>query len=99
MNASGAFSRPFTTVSVYRSFPSATHWRTSRRNSGISAEWSPERAERADRRLQVIAADVVEVDVDAVRRGGRELLGDGGGVVVERHVETEVLDEVRHLFG
>jgi hypothetical protein len=39
--------------------------------------------ERADRCLQVIAADIVEVDVDSVGRGLLQLLGDRAALVVE----------------
>ena len=56
-------------------------------------------AHRPDRRLEVLAADVVEVDVDAVRRGGRQQLGDPPVVVVEGRVEAEVAEQQRHLLG
>lgn len=50
------------------------------------------------RGLQVVATDVVEIDVDAVGRSRRELFADVTILVVERGVEAEVLDEQAHLF-
>jgi hypothetical protein len=49
--------------------------------------------ERAERRFEVVAADVVEVDVDAVRGRCLELLGHGPALVVERGVEAVLLGE------
>jgi hypothetical protein len=42
-------------------------------------------------------ADVLEVDVDAARAGGRQLRGEIGGPVIDRRVEAEaaLLDEWR----
>src|SRR2546430_5647021 len=50
------------------------------------------------RGLEVVAADVVEVEVDAVRGGGREQVGDRAVVVVERGVETELVEQVADLL-
>lgn len=54
--------------------------------------------ERADRGLQVLAADVVEVDVDAIGRGGLELLCDRAVVVVERGVEADLVQQIADLL-
>ena len=53
---------------------------------------------RADGRLQVLAADVVEEDVDAVGRRRRELLGHRAVVVVERGGEAELPVSQAHLL-
>ena len=58
----------------------------------------PSRSE-PDRGLEVLTADVVEVDVDAVGRRLAQLLRDRAVLVVERRVEPEVLDDVAHLLG
>ncbi len=55
--------------------------------------------ERADGRLEVLAADVVEVDVDALGGGLPQLPPDGPVLVVERRVEAEVVDEVATFSG
>ena len=57
------------------------------------------RAQGVDRRGEVLAADVVEVDVDAVRRGLAQQLGDLAVVVVERGVEAELVFDPRDLLG
>ena len=54
-------------------------------------------AQRAQRGLEVLAADVVEVHVDAVGRRGAELLLHRPVVVVERRVEAELVEEVCDL--
>jgi 6-phospho-beta-glucosidase len=46
--------------------------------------------EYRQRGFQVVAADVVEVDVDALGRGLAELAEDGGGLVVEGGVEADL---------
>jgi hypothetical protein len=46
----------------------------------------------------VIAADVVEVHVDAVGRGLAQPVDDGAVVVVERRVETELVEQVADLL-
>ncbi len=46
----------------------------------------------------MVAADVVEVDVDPVRGGGAELLPHGAVLVVERGVEAVLVDEQLHLL-
>ena len=51
-------------------------------------------AQRADRGLEVVAADVVEVDVDAVGRRLAQQVGDAAVLVVERGVEAEVARQV-----
>ena len=56
-------------------------------------------AQGVDRRREVLAADVVEVDVDAVRRGLAQQLGDRAVVVVERGVEAELVAQPRDLLG
>ena len=56
-------------------------------------------AQRAERGLEVLAADVVEVDVDAVRRGRAQQLVDRAVVVVEGGVEAELVAQVRDLVG
>ena len=58
----------------------------------------PAPPQRADRRLEVVAADVVEIDVDPIRRGFPQKLGDRPIVVVERRVETELPEQVRDLL-
>ena len=58
----------------------------------------PSRLSGADGRLQVVAADVVEVDVDTVRGGLAQLLGDRAVLVVERRVEAVLLDEELDLL-
>ena len=58
----------------------------------------PAPPQRADRGLEVVAADVVEIDVDPVRRGFPQQLGDRPVVVVERRVEPELLEQVRDLL-
>ena len=45
----------------------------------------------------MIAADVVEVDVDPIRGGMTQQLSDRSGAVVERRVETKVGEEVGNL--
>ena len=44
-------------------------------------------AQRGDRRFEVVAADGVEVDVDAVGRGPGEVLVEGAGPVVDGGIE------------
>ncbi len=54
-------------------------------------------AQRSDRRLEVVAADVVEVDVDALRGGLGQQFAHRAGPVVEGGIEAELLREVLHL--
>ena len=60
---------------------------------------SPAHAQRTDRGFQVLAADVVHVDVDAVGRRRGELGGDGTGAVVDGAVEAEVAHQPPVLSG
>ena len=59
---------------------------------------APAEAERTDRGLEVVAADVVEVDVDAVGRGLAQQVGDAAVLVVEGRVEAEVVEQVVDLL-
>ena len=55
-----------------------------------------------ERRLEVIAADVVEIHVDAVGRRLRPAAGAGSTphvLVVDRGVEPELLGQHPHFFG
>ena len=45
----------------------------------------------------MIAADVVEVHVNAIRRSRPQLVDDRTGPVVERRVETKVVEQVPDL--
>ncbi|EAU66540.1 conserved hypothetical protein [Stigmatella aurantiaca DW4/3-1] len=51
-----------------------------------------------DGRFQVLAAHVVEVDVDALGAGARQGIGHRAILVVEGVVEPEVLSQVLHLL-
>ena len=51
------------------------------------------------RGLEMVAADVVEVDVDAVRAVLAQRLAQVLGLVVERRVEAELVDQVGDLLG
>ncbi len=55
--------------------------------------------ERLDGDLQVFAADTVEVDIDAIGCGRRELTIEIAGSVVDRRVETELLEQLSGLDG
>ncbi len=55
------------------------------------------RVHHLDRRLELRAAGVVEVHVDAAGSGLPEPVGELAVVVVERGVETELLDQVGDL--
>ena len=69
------------------------------------SETAPHRATRPPRRSapsaasRCAAADVVEVDVDAVGRGGAQRRRDRRRAVVERRVEPELVAQVRDLRG
>ena len=49
--------------------------------------------------VEDLAADVLEVDVDALGRGGLELGGEVAGLVVDAGVEAELLRHVAALVG
>ena len=55
--------------------------------------------EAVEDRVHDLAADVLEVDVDAVRGGGLELRAPVLGTVVDGRVEAELLGEDRALLG
>ena len=55
-------------------------------------------AQTRDRRLQVVAADVVEVDVDPLRSGLLQRRQQRPGLVVDRSVESRVVQEPAHLL-
>ena len=57
------------------------------------------RPQRRQRRREVVVADVVEVHVDAVRRGLAQQLRQRPALVVEGCVDPELVAEVRHLLG
>ena len=52
----------------------------------------------AQRRLEMVAADVVEIDIDAFRRGPAQEIAHRPGLVVERGVQPELVQEVRDLL-
>ena len=54
-------------------------------------------AQRGQCRFQGLTGDVVEVDVDAGRRRGRQLVPDGAFLVVEGAVESALLPQELHL--
>ncbi len=54
--------------------------------------------ERGDGGFEVLAADVVEVDVDPVRCGLLQLVLDGAALVVEGGVEAVALDQLADLL-
>ena len=57
------------------------------------------RARRAERGVEDLAADVVEVDVDPLRAVLAQARGDVLRLVVDRRVEAELLDDVGALLG
>src|SRR4051794_6266626 len=59
---------------------------------------APVQSQRPHRRLEMVPADVVEVDVDAIGRRCRQQLGHRPGVVVEGGVEPELAGEPPHLL-
>ena len=65
--------------------------------NGAAERDPPAAAQRPDGGFEVAAADVVEVDVDAVGRRRTQQVGDRRVAVVERGVEPEVVDQVRDL--
>jgi hypothetical protein len=54
--------------------------------------------EAGEDRIHDLAADILKVDVDAVRGGGLELLAPVLGAVVDGRVEAELLGEDRTLL-
>ncbi|MEJ0047927.1 MAG: hypothetical protein WDN04_18750 [Rhodospirillales bacterium] len=46
-----------------------------------------------------LAADILEIDIDAVRRGGGQLLAPIRGAIIDGRVETQVLDDVAAFLG
>ena len=58
----------------------------------------PQRPQRRERRLEVITADVVEVHVDAVGSGFPQPVDDRPIAVVERRVETKLVEQVPDLL-
>ena len=66
---------------------------------GTAQRGPPAVVEGPHRRLEVVAADVVEVDVDAAGSRDRELVGDRAVLVVERGVEAVAAREERDLLG
>ena len=58
-----------------------------------------EGVEQRQHRVEDPAADILEIDVDAIRAGGRELLAEVGGAVVEGGVEAELFRQRPHLGG
>ena len=58
-----------------------------------------EAVEQRQHRLPHGAADVLEIDIDALRAGSRQVLGEIGRAMIDRGVETQLLAHMPALVG
>src|SRR5689334_4988841 len=65
---------------------------------GSAEDDAPVPAQRPEGGREVLAADVVEVHVDSVRRAARQLVGDAAPVVVEGRVQAKLAQEIAELL-
>src|SRR5689334_8600631 len=57
-----------------------------------------EHVEQREHRIPDVAADILEIDIDAFRHRGTQLLGEIRRTMIETDVEAELFPDIAHLL-